>query len=260
MYKPAFNSSGRLFAALALLVALAAPALAEDRYRAEVVVLERLADPIVKEQMADKAPEVKEGLKRLWVVDPSGTVRSDLDITSNLTLNTAASRLENSGKYRVLMKTGWIQQFPPDYDGKPLLIEVGELLEEAGHRAVEGTIEINRRRYLLVNVELNHWRNAADPGADGERDGSAPESASPDTGEGTESTESTESTENDGGDGTGADTRGVGTSPASSPGMKAASGKELVTWIREIRRMRSEEIHFLDSPTIGVLVYFRPLD
>ena len=40
----------------------------------------------------------------------------------------------------------------------------------------------------------------------------------------------------------------------------ARSDKELVTWIRETRRMRSEEIHFLDSPTIGVLVYFRPLD
>ncbi|WP_339806689.1 CsiV family protein, partial [uncultured Marinobacter sp.] len=30
--------------------------------------------------------------------------------------------------------------------------------------------------------------------------------------------------------------------------------------IHEPRRMRSEEIHFLDSPTIGVLVFFRKLE
>lgn len=35
-----------------------------------------------------------------------------------------------------------------------------------------------------------------------------------------------------------------------------AEGAELITWIRENRRMRSEEVHYLDSPTIGVLVFF----
>lgn len=34
---------------------------------------------------------------------------------------------------------------------------------------------------------------------------------------------------------------------------------ELLTWIRETRRMRSEEIHYLDSPTIGVLIFFRKI-
>ena len=35
---------------------------------------------------------------------------------------------------------------------------------------------------------------------------------------------------------------------------------ELITWIRETRRMRSEEIHFIDSPTVGVLVFFRKIE
>ncbi|HET8848935.1 MAG TPA: CsiV family protein [Marinobacter sp.] len=35
---------------------------------------------------------------------------------------------------------------------------------------------------------------------------------------------------------------------------------ELITWIRETRRMRSEEIHFIDSPTIGVLVFFKKIE
>ncbi|MFC4258616.1 CsiV family protein [Marinobacter lacisalsi] len=248
MYKPAFNPAGRLLAALALFFALAPPALAADTYRAEIVILERLADPILNEQMGSKQPEIQQGEKRLWVVDESGNRNSDIRTTNNLTLNTAASRLENSGKYKVLMKTGWIQKFPPNYNGDPMRVEVGEFLERAGHRAVEGTIEINRRRYLLVNVQLNHWQ---------ETGGSNTTTASsePATRE-----ETPNGDNNEQGDSAGADTQGVGTSPASMPGMSEPSGKELVTWIREVRRMRSKEIHFLDSPTIGVLVYFRPLD
>lgn len=235
MYKPAFNPAGRLLAALALFMTLATPALAADTYRAEVVILERLADPILSEQMGDKNPDLQQGEKRLWVEDESGNRQSDIRTTNSLTLNNAASRLENSGKYRVLMKTGWVQRFPPNYSGDPMRIEVGELLERAGHRAVEGTIEVNRRRYLLVNVHLNHWREANDSNSENAQQENGDEGSEPGT-------------------------QGVGTSPASTPGMSAPSGKELVTWIRETRRMRSKEIHFLDSPTIGVLLYFRPLD
>jgi hypothetical protein len=35
---------------------------------------------------------------------------------------------------------------------------------------------------------------------------------------------------------------------------------ELLTWIRENRRMRSEEVHFLDSPTLGVLIFFKKIE
>mgnify|MGYP001627788101 CR=1 FL=1 len=242
MYKPAFTNARLLLAALAMLMALVAPAQAQDSYRAEIVILERLADPILREQMSGKLPEVQEANKRLWVVDEFGNANSDIRTTSNLTLNTAASRLENSGKYRVLVRTGWIQRFPPNYNGDPMRIEVGDMLEDAGHRAVEGTIEINRRRYLLVDVQLNHWRDA----------GNGTVANRTDTGSGTGNADTQSRPE--------VDPQGAGTSPASAPEMSRYQDKELVTWIREVRRMRSKEIHFLDSPTIGVLVYFRPLD
>ena len=35
---------------------------------------------------------------------------------------------------------------------------------------------------------------------------------------------------------------------------------ELLTWIRETRRMRSEEVHFLDAPTLGVLIFFKKIE
>ena len=56
MYKPAFTTATRLLTALALLMALAAPAQADNTYRAEIVILERLAEPVLREQMADRHP------------------------------------------------------------------------------------------------------------------------------------------------------------------------------------------------------------
>lgn len=247
MHKPAFTFASRLLAILALLTVLSAPSLAQDRYRAEIVVLERLADPILNENMADRLPERTEAGKRLWVVDSTGNRISDIDTTSNLTLNSAAARLESSGKYRVLMKTGWIESFPDNYNGEPLAIELGEYLDAAGHRAIEGTIEINRRRYLLVTVALNHWREATG--------GSAPMQVETSGEAGESRDDDDQGTEN--GPVKASDSSMAAIEDSMQP---ARSDKELVTWIRETRRMRSEEIHFLDSPTIGVLVYFRPLD
>lgn len=241
LYIPAFPIAHRLLAALALLTVLATPIQAQDRYRAEIVILERLADPILNEQMAGKAPQQIESDKNLWVVDTSGDRRSDLDTTSDLTLNSAARRLEDSGNYRVLMKTGWVQSFPPDHEGEPLSVEIGDYLEAAGHREVEGTIEINRRRYLLVTVALNHWRETAGTQSSGDQERSRQNERDEDEGAGTVASD-------------------TDTPATIVPVSTGTDNKELVTWIRETRRMRSEEIHFVDSPTIGVLIYFRPMD
>lgn len=241
MYKPAFTFAGRGLAALVLLAFLSTSAFAQDRYRAEVVILERLADPLLQENMAGKMPEPVSGHKRLWVVDEAGNRSSDLNLTSNLTLNNSTARLENSGKYRVLMRTGWIQDFPQNYNGAPLAIELGDYLSAAGHRAIEGTIEINRRRFLLVTVNLNHWREA-----DG---ASRPAQSFSASGESDSEARS--------------DNRAGPDAPINANFGDESydrAGKELITWIRETRRMRSKEIHFVDSPTIGVLLYFQPLN
>lgn len=205
---PAIKSLPGALIASALLVITALPALAqqaggarEDFYRAEIVIVERKVDPqSVNEHMASRDVVPVAGLaKQMWVVDAAGNRISSLNLTprSELTLNTAASRLENSGRFRVVAAAGWYQSFPPNYNGEAMQVAVGDWLAEAGHRDIEGQITINRQRYLHVDVELNHWR------------------------------------------------------PSTT-----AEGAELVTWIRENRRMRSEEVHYLDSPTIGVLVFF----
>ncbi len=239
--------------ALAFVLVPAGKALAQtpdDFYRAEVVIVERLADPsAIEEQMAGMPVEPPlSGIRSLWVEDANGNRASDVRLAARneLYLNQAAARLENSGNYRVLASAGWYQSFPPNYDGTPLRVAIGDWLEGAGQRAVEGHIEIDRKRYLHVGVHLNHWQQgeapaASDPVADEaiiatdvpEASGALPpETATPD--------------------------------PAAAPVdtlpvMTEPVPVELVTWIRETRRMRSEEIHFIDSPTIGVLVFFKKI-
>ncbi|MEP1213875.1 MAG: CsiV family protein [Marinobacter sp.] len=224
-----------------------------DYYRAEIVIVERTVDPeSINERMASRIPEPPnpEITEILRAVDGSGTVETTRDLVSRseLHLNYAASRLENSGKYRVLLATGWYQSFPPDFEGEPLRVAIGDWLAEAGHRDVEGHITIDRQRYLHVGVHLNHWQPM--PPAEntiGLTEEVSEENPPSDTVENSE-----EGTENAG-------------APLASPEPAAVSDvnwprAELLTWIRETRRMRSEEVHFLDSPTIGVLVFFKKIE
>lgn len=224
--------------ALAFMLLPATNAQAQDGrknfYRAEIVILQRLVEPAsVEEQMAGKQIEPSRNVaKSLWVEDASGHRISDLKLAgrNELHLGRAASRLENSGNYRILAAAGWYQSFPPNYDGSPMRVAVGDWLSGAQQKAVEGHIEIDRKRYLHVGVHLNHWH-----------DGPAPEVSAPAV--------ATNSTP----DASGSEETG------SIADMAEPAPAELVTWIKETRRMRSEEIHFIDSPTIGVLVFFRKL-
>ncbi|MEX0605897.1 MAG: CsiV family protein [Marinobacter sp.] len=256
------NPSQILSALLAVLL-ISAPAFAQDNnaYRAEIVLLERkTANDSIEEQMASRHPPVADAEMQLWVVGQDGQRRSDLKLVprSQLSLNNAAQRLEQSGRYRVLASAGWYESFPPDYQGEPMRIEVGDWLEEAGHREIEGTIQIERVRFLHVSAELNHWQpdpedlTQAQPGqqANGNQ---AADNASPDTAPANAP-----------------DTTGLGSIPrvggvlendaVAANIMPKETRKELVTWIRETRRMRSEEIHFMDSPTLGVLILFKKIE
>lgn len=224
----------------------------DDFYRAEIVILERQVDPAaIEEQMHGKQVEAPlEGIRALWVEDASGSRRSDLKLTnrSELYLNQAAARLENSGNYKVLATAGWYQSFPPNYDGRPMRVAVGDWLTGADQAEIEGHIEIDRQRYLHVDVHLNHWQEGERPALvmDGEQaaSGSASEQAAQSSGEDTSAPSSSD----------------AAGSLATVPATMTATPPELVTWIRETRRMRSEEIHFIDSPTVGVLVFFRKVE
>ena len=191
-------------------LAVGAPlAQASDRYRAEFVILERIIAPenLVENMSGQKVTPTPIINKALWVTPEGGGPRSSLNQANSLYLDSAAARLTNSGRFRILAKAGWLEDFPQNYSGERLAVAVGDWLPQVRQRDVEGYIKIDRKRFLHVEVHLNHWQDAA---------------------------------------------------AAAQPGAQAEP--QLLNWIRETRRMRSSEIHFLDSPTIGVLIYFAQIE
>lgn len=224
----------------------------DDYYRAEFVILERIIEPeAVNERMSGRSlEEPTETEEILWSALEDGTRKTTLRLAprEDLHLASAAARLERSGRYRVLVAAGWYEAFPPDYEGTPLRVETGDWIKDARTREVEGHITIDRQRYLHVNVHLNHWQLAeeapalsADAATDLPRETPSPSEAS-----GTQDTAAAATT---------------GEAPTQQlPVLAEPAPLELLTWIRETRRMRSEEIHFLDSPTIGVLVFFKKIE
>jgi hypothetical protein len=245
----AFLAAAFMLAPTALMAQSQSGDAPRDYYRAEFVILERLVDPSgIEEKMSGKQVEpTTRPVKALWVNQADGSRQSDLQLVpqGELHLNQAARRLENSGNYRVLAVTGWYQSFPPDYDGEPLEIALGDWLPEAGQRAVEGHITIDRQRFLHVGVHLNHWMidqsaprilQTTHHESDYAGEAGVPDAAGEWSDAGNEAT--------------------FGLPETATP----AAPLQLITWIRETRRMRSEEIHFIDSPTIGVLVFFKRVE
>ncbi|WP_228301062.1 CsiV family protein [Marinobacter lipolyticus] len=260
MRTPGYALPGKALTTLTAALLAVAPLFAsaqeqrDNYYRAEIVLVERLVDPeAVTERMASRVPATDEDVTaRMKVEREDGSTDTTLQLVpdSELHLRSAAQRLQNSGRFRVLMSAGWYQSFPPDYDGEPMKVAVGDWLAEAGHREVEGHITIDRQRYLHVGVHLNHWQPGEPVDVPLQDVGNVIN----------DDTVATSDTENpdDGSIGSLAQGGDIGADSVSSPEPRAKA--ELLTWIRETRRMRSEEVHFLDSPTIGVLVFFKRVE
>lgn len=237
-------------------------ALARDFYRAEFVILERRIEPAdVEEKMAGRLPEPPdlETGEILRHADATGNTRTSLRLVSpkELHLNTAAERLERSGKYRVLLAEGWYQAFPPDFQGQSLWVTTGDWLPDAGHTDVQGTITIDRQRYLHVDVRLNHWlpKSSTDNLLGLDLNSETPTRPHPPQ----VPFEPVIAEENGAPEQTPTLT---GTQPSSQT-LEAGLNwprAQLLTWIQETRRMRSEEVHFLDSPTLGVLIFFKKIE
>ena len=211
----------------------------DDAYRVELLMFKRKVDPdSLKEKMASKpVPTLPSNGLNLWVDTGNGQHQSDLPLIdpSQLSLYHASQRMENSGRYKVLMLAGWIDRFPPGYQSKPLIIKMGDPVN--GYYPTQGYITINRMRYLHVTANITSLRfvqpqlEPVQPGAT-----SAP----------------TPSTTAD-------DEMPLLGPEDQASGQNDQRVPQVITWLRETRRMRSMELHYLDSPTVGLLVYFVPV-
>lgn len=259
----------------------------DNLYRAELVLIQRVdSQEDVGERMQSRHPSTPDDItKTLLALSDSGQAYSDLDLVSpsELYLSNAARRLKNSGRFRILMQAGWYQSFPPDYKGERMRVAVGDLLPtgEPGQerREVEGYININRQRYLHVNAQINQWEKIPPKEAEegeGDNRSSSPKAmqngdteSSDDRGTKTDSAavdypgeaakQSTGSVDNGSATDEGITSGQSTVAPNSGPEMHDPK-IQLLTWLHETRRMRSGKIHYLGSPTIGLLVYFAPIE
>jgi len=162
---------------------------------------------------------------------------------SELHLAQARNRLRNSGRYDVKFLVGWEEAFPPGHQTPPLLVRVGET--KNGYADIEGTIQIERQRYLHVNAQLYDLDLAAMQ---------TEQSPQADSAQAKANQLLLEISENEALDLLLLDAQ-------TAPDENAEpSAPPVVSVMRETRRMRSEKLHFLDAPTMGLLVYFHPLD
>jgi hypothetical protein len=141
---------------------------------------------------------------------------------SSFTLGKEATALSRRGGFRVLMHGRWLQPVPARGAPEPVYIQVGP--RQGDVHALEGTLEVVLGRYLHFRADLYFHTPLL---------GRAPvDFPRPPSESGT-------------------------TSP---PGVtEAALEPAGVVLLRESRRLRSGELHYLDHPKLGVLVRVEPV-
>ncbi len=140
---------------------------------------------------------------------------------ASLLLAQQDNRLQRSSAYRVLFHRAWIQPVPDRDQSQPMLIQAGEQVGPV--RRIEGVLGVTLGHYLHLNALLWYAPDPA-PGRDSAplANGSFPDRRAADE----------------------FDTN------QTDPGYME---------LREQRRMRSGELHYLDHPKFGVLARIDPV-
>jgi len=223
-----------LFPTLALLLPLAA-AQGATWYRVEVIIFERTGSAGAHAEHWRADPGRPELARAVELSAGAGTAHAySAAARSEYALRGAAARLENSGAYRVLMHTAWRQPGFGRNRARPIHLRSGpKLLDQTGARA-QGSSGTSTRSTSIA---------ASRAGAEGtvrlyrsrylhfEADLLYHRPAGR-----------------------------AGAGSTSGTAGTAANWQPTLFRLRESRRMRSEEIHYLDHPLFGVLVQAHPFE
>lgn len=167
----------------------------------------------------------------------------------SLTLTAEARRLARGGQQRVLLHGRWLQPVPPRAAPEPLLFRTGD---GAGWD-LEGVFAVTIGRFLHVDARL-YYREPLLGRAPLNRPQTPVSREAPASREATASRSATASL--------------TSTASLSSPEFLATGRPGLaahdlesagVMELRESRRLRSGELHYLDHPKLGVLVRVEPV-
>lgn len=134
----------RLFHSLILLLTLIAPtAFADGSYQVEMILFRQNGEPAATQQFA---PED-------W---DAGAPRVSAQNERTPALNDVAARLQDSGKYQVLLQRAWQQTVGSE--PSKMAVTGGE--EQLGHFPIEGTVSVAMARF--TDIAADFWVNRLD--------------------------------------------------------------------------------------------------
>ncbi len=183
----------------------------------------------------------------------SGTGTQMKELEFNGTLAAAADKLTGTGQYRVLYSRRWQQGLVKTKDAPNLLITGGS--PRGAHYELEGSIKFSVERYL--HVHTNMWFTAfgepevrrdtgANTYAEAEKYGAIDAANNED--------EDWEELEEDF-----EEPMVLPAPPWNTDAIGAQESIRRVVTLRQHRRLRSKETHYIDHPSIGILIRIEPV-
>ncbi|MGH1462663.1 MAG: CsiV family protein [Neptuniibacter sp.] len=156
-----------------------------------------------------------------------------------LSLHQEISRLVRSSKYRVLYHKGWMQPVSETQNPKPVRIQGGNILDN-GMFELDGYIAVGRGRYLHFRPDLYFSRTLTADESQFLKKKQPSTEPSPLENEATIPNAASNAT------------------LAMQP-IELFIPDTLTVNLKQARRMRSKELHFIDHPLFGVLVEIKPV-
>lgn len=235
--------------AISFAILLSVSAQANDWFKVEVIVFANEDSSGIYDEHWPDINEIPEK-PRTVALEASNSPDEIIDgyrklTGSALSLHGEKNLLRKSGKYRVLYHSGWLQPVAHTQNPRPIRIRAGEILDN-GMYELDGYIAVGRGRYLHFRPDLFHSRRLSPAQAEklnqmhNKSDSTDPENST--TALPSDLNSVTSSAE-----------------PSSPLGMFPEIPEVLTVNLNQARRMRSEELHFIDHPLMGVLVEIKPV-
>ncbi|WP_299178497.1 CsiV family protein [uncultured Neptuniibacter sp.] len=210
-----------------LLLTTSLAASATDWYQVELIIFANQDRTAISEEHWPTIQEIPENPKAAQI-QRATTEQLPFQALSDLSLKNEASRLKRSSNYRVLYHGGWIQPVYHTQTPRPVHIRAGEVLDNGMHE-LDGYIGVGRGRYLHFrpNIFFSQYLNPNEL-----------------------NTLQSDTTNNQPIESASAATNTINHFPAIP---------EILTInLDQARRMRSDEVHYIDHPLLGIIVKITP--
>ncbi|WP_415884853.1 CsiV family protein [Neptuniibacter sp. QD37_6] len=235
---------------LPLLFIFSSSAFSDSWYKIEVIIFANNDPMAIHEEFW---PEINEIPVNDRAVELKGQSNDGDDLTayqslpnSRHELNSAKNSLNNSGDYRVLFHKAWVQPVSRTQNPRPIKISAGRVLDN-GMQELEGHIAVGRGRYLHFRPDLY----ISQPGA-------ANNKATPLTKEKPQA-QAMLTMQGESDTATETEVQAI-QSLAETTSAFPVIPEILTAHQNQARRMKSEELHYIDHPLMGILVEIIPLE